>query len=246
MLMSRLLERFGRTWGDAARDVALIVASILIAFALDAWWGDLQERRVQSEQIVTLLSEFKAARDTLTSLSGYLDVAAEATNELLTLMGPKAAGVDSEKLFTLLERSLNFGAAAPNHSALESVLTTSNPHIEASGSLVSLLGNWPGQMEDLEDDLAQLERNRDVDLQAALVEIGIAGIAATPSIQELGLPASSFPVDLDRLVQSVNVYAALSYRALRLKVLFLNVGTAVENLDLIVEELARASNQDGR
>lgn len=244
--MSGLLERLGKTWGDAARDITLIVASILIAFSLDAWWDVLQERRVQSEQIVTLMSEFEAARDTLTSLSAYLGGAAEATNELLTLMGPDAPGADSEKLFTLLERTLNFGAAAPNYTALESVLRTSNPQIEARDSLVALLGKWPGQMEDLEDDLAQLERNRDVDLQAALVEVGIAGIAFLPTVQNLGLPASSFPVDLNRLVRSVNVYAALSYRALRLKVLLLNVDGAVMNLDLISEELARASNQDRR
>ena len=244
--MSRLLERFGKTWGDAARDVVLIVASILIAFGLDTWWDDLKERRVRSEQIVTLMSEFEVAKDTLTSLSGYLDDAAAATNELLTLMGPEAAGLESEKIFTLLERSLNFGAVAPNYTALESVLTTSNPQVETSDTLVALLGNWPGQMEDLENDFAQLDRNRDIDLQAALVEIGIAGIAATPMVQKLGLPASPFPIDLDRLVQSVNVYAALSYRALRLKVLFSNVGGALEDLDLIIEELARVSNQDAR
>lgn len=238
--MSSLLEKFGKTWGDAVRDVVLIVASILIAFGLDTWWDDLQEQRVQSEQIVTLLSEFEAARETLTSLSSYLDGTAEATNELLTLMGPEAAGSDSEKIFTLLGRSLNFGAAAPNYTVLELVLTTSNPQVETSDTLVALLASWPSQMEDLENDFAQLDRNRDIDLQAALVEIGTAGIAATPMVQELGLPASSFPIDLDRLMQSMNVYAALSYRALRLKVLILNVGRALEDLDLIIEELARA------
>jgi len=241
--MSKLLDRFGKTWGDAARDVILIVGSILIAFALDAWWDGLKERRVQAEQIVTLVSEFEAARDSLTSLSGYLDNAAQATIEMLTLMGPEAAEPDSEKLFTLLERSLNFGGATPNNRALTSILATGNPQIEESDSLAALLGKWPAQMEDIESDFAHLERNRDIELQAALVDIGIAGIAGTPIVHRLGLPLSSFPVDTHQLVRSVEVYAVFSYRALRLKVLFRNVDAAIKEVDLIIEELVRVSGQ---
>jgi hypothetical protein len=246
--MSKLSERFGKTWGDAARDVFLIVVSILIAFALDAWWDELKERQVQSEQIETLRSEFEAARDSLTSLSGYLDNAAQATNELLTLMGPEVTESDSERLFELLERSLNFGGAAPNYTALASVLAVGNRQIETSESLVDLLGNWPAQMEDIDGDFAHLDRNRDIELQAALVDAGIAGIAGiggTPIVQKLGLPSPPFSVETDQLVQSVRVYAALSYRALRLNVLLLNVGMAVENADLIIAELARTARNSG-
>jgi hypothetical protein len=40
------------------------------------------------------------------------------------------------------------------------------------------------------------------------------------------------------------VYAALSYRAPRIKVLLRNVGASIEKADLIIEELARASDKD--
>ena len=70
--MPTILDRVAKTWGDAARDVVLIVVSILIAFALDAWWQDRAERRVESEQIAALRSEFETARDTLKSMSEYL------------------------------------------------------------------------------------------------------------------------------------------------------------------------------
>jgi hypothetical protein len=84
--------------------------------------------------------------------------------------------------------------------------------------------------------LAHLDRNRDIDLQAALVNIGIA---ATPSAERLGLSASSFPIDTDRMIRSVEVYAALSYRALRLRVLSLNVDAALIKVELIIKELSR-------
>ena len=98
-------------------------------------------------------------------------------------------------------------------------------------------------MEDIDGDFAHLERNRDIELQAALVDAGIAGIGGTSIVQKLGLPSSPFSVETDQLVRSLRVYAALSYRALRLNVLLLNVGAAVENADLIVAELARTADK---
>ena len=240
--MPTILDRVAKTWGDAARDVVLIVVSILIAFALDAWWQDRAERRVESEQIAALRSEFETARDTLKSMSEYLRGTTQATNELLVMMGPDATVPDSEKLFALLERSLNFGGAIPNQTALTSVLAAGISRIEERDSLVGLLGRWPALMEDLEADFAHLERNRDVDLQSALIDIGIAGIGATPSVRNLGLPPPSFPADLARLVRSVKVYAALSYRALRLSVLSLSHDEAIERADSIIAELDRISD----
>lgn len=240
--MSNVIERIGKSWGDAVRDVVLIVASILIAFALDAWWDELKERQAQSEQIDTLLSEFETARDTLASLSDYIKGTIQATNELPAMMGPQAKASNSETIFALLERSLNFGATIPDQTALATYLATGNSRIEVNASLLGMLETWPSLMQDLETDDAHLERNRDVDLQAALIEIGVAGIAAIPSVQALGLPPSSFPLEVDPMIRSVKVYATLSYRALRLKVLSLYVEDAIERVDLIIEELAQASD----
>lgn len=238
------MNRLAKSWGDVTRDVVLIVASILIAFALDAWWDGLGERRAQSEQISTLLAEFETARNRITSLSGAIQDASQATNKLLTLMGPEAAAPDSEKFFNLLERSLNFGGAIPSQTALVSVLATGNPKIGESDSLIELLWNWPALMEDIKVDFALLDQNRDVDLQTALVNIGIGGIGATPSVERLGLPPSSFPIDTARMVRSVEVYAALSYRALRLRVLSLSVDKAIRRVDLIIEELNRVPGKN--
>jgi len=242
--MSNLLSRYAKTWGDAARDVVLIVASIMIAFGLDAWWEDLGERRIQSAQIATLQSEFEVATNTLNSLSASIQNASQATTELLTMMGPEAAPLDSERFFNLFGISMNFGGDIPNQTALVSILATGNPKIVESDVLIDLLRSWPSLMKDLEGDLAHLDRNRDIDLQAALVSIGIGGIGATPAVEKLGLPPSPFPIDTDRMIQSVEVYAALSYRALRLKVLSLNVDAANRKAKLMIKELIRGPDKN--
>ena len=127
---------------------------------------------------------------------------------------------------------------------LVTVLATGNPYIVENDGLIGLLGNWPSLMKDLEVDLAHLDRNRDIDLPAALVNIGIGGIGATPSVERLGLPPSSFPFDADRMMQSIGVYAALSYRALRFSVLSLNVDAAIGKVELIIKELNRGPDKN--
>ena len=176
--MPNLLDRFAKTWRDAGRDVVLIVASIMIAFALDAWWDGLGERRAQSEQIATLRSEFVTARGSLVSQAEALDASGQATNDLLRLMGPQAPSPDPDTVLSLLQRSFNVGTSVPRQTALDRALASDNPLIMANDSLTRMLGSWSELMGELAVDGEHLERNRDVDLQAALVEIGIPGIAA--------------------------------------------------------------------
>jgi hypothetical protein len=154
-------------------------------------------------------------------------------------MGPEASDSDSELLFELMGVSLNFGGAAPKHTALVSVLANGNRLVESSRPLADLLADWPPEMEDIERDFSHLERNREIDLQAALIDVGIAGIGGLPVVEALGLPSPVFAADTEQLTGSVSVYAALSYRALRLKILLENVKTSSGNADRIIMELER-------
>ena len=242
--MPSLLERFAKTWGDTGRDVVLIVGSILIAFGLDAWWDGLGERRAQSEQIASLRSEFITARRTLGSVAAGLELSGQATNGLLALMGPQAPSADPDTVVIMLQRSFNVGISVPSHTALDGVLAAGISQVMAKDSLVGMLERWPGLMEDLAVDSEHLERNRDVDLQAALVDIGIPGIAVAASASPLGLPPSAFPMDTDRMVRSVRVYAGLYYRAFRFSVVSEYLRTVLGIADAIVEQLDELSGMD--
>jgi hypothetical protein len=234
--MPSVLEGFAKRWRDAPRDVLLIVVSILIAFALDAWWGSLGERRADAEQVTTLRSEFITASRTLTSVADALAGSAQATTTLLTLMGPQAPSQPPDTVLALLRRSFNVGVVVPGHTTLDGVLASGNPRVMTRDSLAGMLGRWSGLMADLAVDAEHLERNRDVDLQAALVEIGTPGFAGVAAGQ-LGLPPSAFSTDTDRIIRSVKVYAGLYYRALRLRVLLESLHAMLQAADAIVEQL---------
>ncbi len=235
--MPSLLERFAKRWRDAPRDVVLIVVSLLIAFALDAWWDKFNARGEQAEQIATLRAEFVTARSTLAYSAAYLDSSTQATVNLLELMGPRAPAPHPDTVLALLVRSFNFGVSVPSQAALDAVLAAGNPRVLDNPPLRRMLARWSALMDELARDGQHLERNRDMDLQAALVAIGVPGLAVAASTSQLGLPPSAFPPNTERLVRSVGVYAGLYYRALRFRVLSASINDAIETADTILEQL---------
>ena len=54
-----------REWFATLSQALAIVASILVAFAIDAWWEERQEERWQTEQLVSLRDEFVTNREEL-------------------------------------------------------------------------------------------------------------------------------------------------------------------------------------
>ena len=95
-------------WKRISIEAAAIVASILLAFAIDAWWAELQDRRAESEILSRLHDEFTQNRD---------GIGANGTQSRVQ--------VASVELFSLLEANRNRDEPLVIHNALisESIIT---------------------------------------------------------------------------------------------------------------------------
>ena len=128
----------------------LIVGSILIAFALDAWWDERAELRQEKAQLRALRAELVESRDRLL--------------EVIESVRHHAANVD--RLVTLLEAAGDATVQVPNEllgsvvswrtsdialSSLESLRASgllgrlSNPELQAA------LAGFPAQVEDIQE-----------------------------------------------------------------------------------------------
>ena len=232
----RILDRFGVKWRDAGRDIILIVVSILIAFAVDAWWGRALERQAERAQVRLLIGELQAGRELLDATLDGLEGAAAANETLLSLMNPEAEGPETERLLSLFGLSLNVGFRDVRASVLDQVLASRNPIIASDSTLMLRLEAWKAAVVDLALDAGHLERNRDVDIQAALIDTGFPGFAVASS-EFLGLPGSSFPLEPRDVVRDPGVYAAFYYRAFRLRLVSGTLKELIGLADSIVTEL---------
>ena len=232
----KLLDRIGSNWRDAGRDVVLIVVSILIAFSVDAWWGRTLDRRADEAEARALRDELAAGRESLASTLAGLERAAAATDDVLALMGPSAPAPGVEELFPLMGQSLNLGFRELRSSVVREVLTARNPLLSEDSTLMRQLDEWVLGAEDLVLDAGHLERNRDVDLQGALIGVGFPGIAVVGA-QYLDLPTPTFPLETGALVRSSEVYAVFYYRAFRIELVRSSVSSLAALTDSVLVRL---------
>jgi hypothetical protein len=115
-----LFERLRRY----ARDVVLIVTSILIAFSLDAWWDSQLQRRDEREALLALRSDFVATRDEYVTLERTHNNRLAAAEALRGLPSTGDSGLSADSLAALFGRAFTRGTSDPPVGALQSLLAS--------------------------------------------------------------------------------------------------------------------------
>ena len=131
----------------------VIVASILLAFAIDALWNERQERERMFEYLTALEGEFLAARDEI--LEQISDHRAQLVfiDELLTGL---AAGEPEEYLISRLRRIYGLYVYGPAHPVFEDLANAGAVNVLRSPDLRFALLRY-GQTRDFLNALADRE-----------------------------------------------------------------------------------------
>jgi len=137
-------------WKRIAVEAAAIVISILLAFAIDAWWAEKKERDVEHRTLQALRSDFIASNEELDRLlRGLADVRTNfarfqsATPAELTKIDPDAV----RPIVISLVTPASFEPVTATHDALTNdgrLGLISNPE------LLTHLSNWQRALDDLE------------------------------------------------------------------------------------------------
>jgi len=96
-------------WLRLGTESVAIVGSILLAFAIDAWWGEQQERRLESEYLAAILDEISR---NLEAVPGNRDILDRSYSDLLHARALLRSGTyrDNASSFVMsLNRGLLYG-----------------------------------------------------------------------------------------------------------------------------------------
>ena len=145
----QLLSRIGRSWREAIRDVVLIVLSILIAFALDAWWQYRGDRREELRLLADLESEFVAARAELERVRAYNAEKVVATRALLAFTAGSAPATPGDSVLALWRRTLGSRSYDPPRGVTDGILASGGLGLIRDDTLARLLASWPSRVENL-------------------------------------------------------------------------------------------------
>jgi hypothetical protein len=139
-------------WKRIAVEAAAIVASILLAFAIDAWWEDRQTRIDEQQFLLGLRSEFATNREILGSeLSAHLK-SLESLEDILTLI--EGGQTDDARLTALAAldemqapRTIDLG-----NGTLNALLSSGRVEILQNRELRTHLTAWEGVIGEVLDD----------------------------------------------------------------------------------------------
>lgn len=145
----------------ALRDAALIVVSILIAFALDAWWDGQSRAAEEREALVALQTELAGSRAELDSVMAFNRGQIETINRIL----------DREQDATFLRAFAGGMTFDPSLGAVEAILAGGLDRISSPG-LRAAIAAWPGVLREIEVD-QRIMVDRFNELSEALVVQGL-------------------------------------------------------------------------
>ena len=124
-------------------EAVAIVASILTAFAIDAWWDGTQEDRRAEAHVEALSSEFEMVELELDRASRELEGALEATAQLALRVSPDPVWMPADSLGRLLIQSLTVNAVEIPSGALSAILASGELSTLTDPELQRALAAWP-------------------------------------------------------------------------------------------------------
>lgn len=138
-----------RLSGRLLAEVAAIVGSILLAFAIDAGWDDLGERREERRAIQSLTADFDAAAEILRDDNlAVHDSAVAAASALLRLTGPGPARASTDSVGTLLPALLRLPNFRPPLGTLDALIGSGGLSLIQNDSLRASLASFPAAVAD--------------------------------------------------------------------------------------------------
>ena len=163
-------------WRRILVEGAVIVVSILLAFAIDAWWTNHIEQQREREQLVSMRAEFQAGLlgldEVLTSVQGH----AENVESFIALL--KAAG-DEPALIPgpLLGSAITWRTSDVSTSTLDALMASGDLNLLRNVELRANLAGLPAFLLDVTEDEIIAKNFAETEMSIFLAREGLAEIA---------------------------------------------------------------------
>jgi len=145
-------------WMQISVEATAIVASILLAFAIDAWWQDRQDRIDEQEILAGLKSEFIANLDTLTRHLAYTRRDVQTLENIVTLIESNQLNDANSIVLETFQEMTTPATTDLRNGTLNALLNSGRLEILQSKKLRILLTAWDSVMSEVWDDQANNAR----------------------------------------------------------------------------------------
>lgn len=137
--------------GRFATESAVIVSSILLAFAIDAWWGDRVDRQALVNHLAAVEAELVANQEAADSQLERLDHRILLTNRVLSALSIGEIESSQSEFMSNLGEALTFGRSLKNrHNSIEALKNSNQFGSYQNVEFIKALNNLTGVVRDAE------------------------------------------------------------------------------------------------
>lgn len=141
-------------WLRIGAESVLIVASILLAFGIDAWWDGRSTAHERSRYLAALVDDFTVNAERLDSLEAIHAQTLDVALTLLAMSGPDAQVSDTSGVATLLRGVMRQPTYAPVTGTIDALVQAGYLNRIGNDSLEAELASWDEELRDYAEDEA--------------------------------------------------------------------------------------------
>jgi hypothetical protein len=130
----------------------VIVASILVAFGLDATWSNYQESKVERRVLGELKEEFQSANVRIELSIIELEAVIEASLELAGTLGKDTLVLSPDGAQKLAFRILSLNTLEVPTSVVDSIIASGQVRLISNSKLRDAIAEWPAFISDVREN----------------------------------------------------------------------------------------------
>ena len=149
-------------WRRLLTEGVVIVASILLAFSIDAWWEERQVRSELRDAMVAVLDDLRQSKDLIGQARNQVTAQQKSIEMLLEIAYDQSRTPGEFDVDSLL-RNINWwiGYVPLKTSALESIVSSGNLALVRNNELRRAITDWSGSYDLLDTAISEeVEYNR--------------------------------------------------------------------------------------
>jgi hypothetical protein len=172
-------------WNQISAEVAAIVGSILLAFAIDAWWDDRREIEKEQRLLEALLVEYEKNSEVLREARNVYEQRYLASLRILELLQAGASDSSRTELVGLFDDLLFARTIHLESGVHDTLLRSGELNLIRDEALKHRLAAWPSYVREWSEEQDAVFVYVHNDIRPFLAD--------SIRLREVGLPFASFP-----------------------------------------------------
>ncbi len=138
-------------WKQISVEAVAIVLSILLAFAIDAWWAEKNERNVEHEALKALHSDFIASRESIERVLQSLSDGRSNFARFQSATPAELTQINPDAIRPIISGLLKNNTFDPVTATLDALANDGRLGLISDSQLLRKLSNWRRDKDNIED-----------------------------------------------------------------------------------------------